>query len=72
MKNKKNKKIIISIGIVLVLLVGIFGFSTRIDLTQEKRYTLTDSTIKTLKAVKKPMMTAMHQKLIWKNCVIIA
>jgi len=33
----KNKKIIISIGIVLVLLVGIFGFSTRIDLTQEKR-----------------------------------
>ena len=56
----KNKKIIISIGIVLVLLVGIFGFSTRIDLTQEKRYTLTDSTIKTLKAVKKPMMIEVY------------
>ena len=56
----KNKKIIISIGIVLVLLVGIFGFSTRIDLTQEKRYTLTDSTIKTLKSVKKPMMIEVY------------
>lgn len=56
-----NKKKIIFIGLVVFLLVGVFGlFSTRFDLTQEKRYTLTDATIKTLKSVKKPLMVEVY------------
>ncbi len=51
-----NKKNLLYILLVLVLLMGSFGlFSKRFDLTQEKRYTLSPSTIKVLQSVKKPL-----------------
>ncbi len=51
-----NKKNLLYILLALVLLMGTFGlFSKRFDLTQEKRYTLSDATIKVLKSVKKPL-----------------
>lgn len=51
-----NKKNLIYSILVLVLLLGTFGiFSMRFDLTQEKRYTLSDATIKVLKSVEKPL-----------------
>ncbi len=51
-----NKKNLIYTILALVLLLGTFGiFSMRFDLTQEKRYTLSDSTIKVLESVEKPM-----------------
>lgn len=51
-----NKKNITFLIIGLVLLMGVFGFiSHRFDLTQEKRYTLSDSTEKILKSVDKPL-----------------
>ena len=51
-----NKKNLIYSILALVLLLGTFGiFSMRFDLTQEKRYTLSDSTIKVLESVEKPM-----------------
>ena len=50
---KKNLKYIIP---AIVLLLGAFGvFSHRFDLTAEKRYTLSDATIATLKSVKEPL-----------------
>lgn len=50
---KKNLKYIIS---AIVLLLGAFGvFSHRFDLTKEKRYTLSDATIATLKSVQEPL-----------------
>jgi len=50
------KKNITGIIILLVFLLGILGiFKFRIDLTQEKRYTLSDNTIKVLESVKKPL-----------------
>ena len=50
-----KKNLIYSI-LALVLLLGIFGiFSMRFDLTQEKRYTLSDATLKVLESVEKPM-----------------
>lgn len=53
MMGKKNIPLII---ITVVLLIGVLGlFKFRLDLTQEKRYTLSDSTIKVLESVKKPM-----------------
>lgn len=56
-----NKKNLIFLGIILFLLVGISGLVfTRFDLTQEKRYTLTDATIKTLKSVKKPLVVEVY------------
>ncbi len=51
-----NKKNIFKIIIAIVLLIGILGiFSHRFDLTQEKRYTLSDATIETLKSVNEPL-----------------
>ncbi len=56
-----NKNKFIYIGILGVLLLGVLGvISTRFDLTQEKRYTLTEATIKTLKSVKKPIMVEVY------------
>ena len=50
---KQNLKYIIP---AILLLLGIFGvFSHRFDLTAEKRYTLSDATIATLKSVKEPL-----------------
>lgn len=51
-----NKKNILHIIFVIILLIGIFGIiSHRFDLTQEKRYTLSESTLKILKSVEKPL-----------------
>ncbi|MDP2454814.1 MULTISPECIES: gliding motility-associated ABC transporter substrate-binding protein GldG [unclassified Kaistella] len=51
-----NKKNLIYSILILVLLLGTFGiFSKRFDLTQEKRYTLSASTVKVLESVKKPL-----------------
>lgn len=50
---KQNLKYIIP---TIFLLLGIFGiFSHRFDLTKEKRYTLSDATVETLKSVKEPL-----------------
>lgn len=50
---KQNLKFIIP---TIILLLGIFGvFSHRFDLTKEKRYTLSEATIATLKSVKDPL-----------------
>ena len=51
-----NKKNIIYLVLALLLVVGVFGlFSARFDLTQEKRYTLNESTVKVLKSVERPL-----------------
>ncbi|WHF52629.1 gliding motility-associated ABC transporter substrate-binding protein GldG [Chryseobacterium gotjawalense] len=51
-----NKKNLLYSIIALFLLMGTFGiFSKRFDLTQEKRYTLSASTVKVLKSVTKPL-----------------
>ena len=51
-----NKKNLIYSILALVLLLGTLGiFSLRFDLTQEKRYTLSDATLKVLESVEKPM-----------------
>lgn len=51
-----NKKNIPYYAILLLLLVGVLGiFKFRIDLTQEKRYTLTETTEKVLSVVKQPL-----------------
>lgn len=56
-----SKKKYIYIGVVIFLLLGAMGVvSNRFDFTQEKRYTLTEATIKTLKSVKKPMMVEVY------------
>lgn len=56
-----NKKNIIYSILALVLLAGVFGiFSKRLDLTQEKRYTLSDSTIKILESVEKPLTVDVY------------
>lgn len=55
---KTNLIYIGGLAILLILTLGIF--STRFDLTQEKRYTLTDATVKTLKSVKSPMMVEVY------------
>lgn len=52
-----NKKNIIYIILSAVLLAGVFGlFRFRADLTKEKRYTLSDATVKVLENVKKPLV----------------
>lgn len=55
-----NKKIIyIVLGAFLLLgTLGVFSF--RLDLTEEKRYTLSDATIKVLKSVKKPLKIEVY------------
>lgn len=56
-----NKKTSIYLVLLVVLLAGVFGlFSMRFDLTQEKRYTLSDSTIKVLQSVKKPLQVDVY------------
>lgn len=51
-----NKKNLIYSILILILLLGTLGiFSQRLDLTQEKRYTLSDATLKVLKSVEKPL-----------------
>jgi len=51
-----KKKPIFYLLFALILILGTFGiFGKRIDLTQEKRYTLSDSTIKVLETVKNPL-----------------
>ncbi|WP_313500831.1 gliding motility-associated ABC transporter substrate-binding protein GldG [Kaistella carnis] len=56
-----NKKTSIYLVLLVVLLAGVFGlFSMRFDLTQEKRYTLSDSTIKALQSVKKPLQVDVY------------
>lgn len=53
---KMNKKNLIYSILILILLLGTLGiFSQRLDLTQEKRYTLSDATLKVLKSVEKPL-----------------
>lgn len=55
----KNKIIYLVVGLILIL--GIIGVSyKRFDLTQEKRYTLSDATVKTLQSVKKPMIIEVY------------
>ncbi len=45
----------------VILLLGTLGiFSSRFDLTNEKRYTLSDSSIKVLKSVKKPLTVEVY------------
>ncbi|MBS1550132.1 MAG: gliding motility-associated ABC transporter substrate-binding protein GldG [Bacteroidetes bacterium] len=56
-----NKQKTILLAVLAVLLLGILGiFKFRIDLTQEKRYTLTDNTMKVLESVKKPLMVDVY------------
>ncbi|MBC7556028.1 MAG: Gldg family protein, partial [Chryseobacterium sp.] len=51
-----NKKKIIYLVLAIILILGVFGaYKFRWDLTREKRYTLSNSTIKVLNSVKKPM-----------------
>ena len=55
---KQNLKYIIP---AIILLLGIFGvFSHRFDLTKEKRYTLSDATVETLKSVKEPLTVEVY------------
>ncbi|WP_304344443.1 gliding motility-associated ABC transporter substrate-binding protein GldG [Chryseobacterium koreense] len=56
-----NKKNISYIILAIVLILGVFGvFSKRFDLTQEKRYTLSESTVKILESVKKPLKVDVY------------
>ncbi len=55
-KNPYIKALIIILPIFVLL--NFFGW--RLDLTKEKRYTLSDSTVKVLKSVKKPMMVEVY------------
>ena len=57
----KNKSLFIYIFLGLILLVGTVGlFSTRIDFTQDQRYTLSNSTKEVLKSVQKPMIVEVY------------
>lgn len=56
-----KKKQILYIILTLLLILGTFGvFSKRFDLTQEKRYTLSEATIKVLESVKKPLTVTVY------------
>lgn len=56
-----NKKQIIYIIVGIFFLLGVFGiFSKRFDLTQEKRYTLSPSTLKILESVDKPLTVDVY------------
>lgn len=58
---KLHKHTIILGLFAIILLLGSLGiFSFRADLTKEKRYTLTDSTVKVLESVKKPMTVEVY------------
>ncbi len=51
-------------SLIFIIIIGILFsvFSFRLDLTKEKRYTLSDTTIKTLKQVKAPMKIKVFLK----------
>ena len=53
MKMKKN---IPALLVLLILILGVIGiFKFRIDLTKEKRYTLSENTVKVLETIEKPL-----------------
>ncbi len=55
----QNNITVIIVGVVALL--GILGiFQARFDLTEEKRYTLNEATIKTLESVKKPLVIDVY------------
>lgn len=59
MQNIKKHSVLILI--ILITLLGALGvFQFRWDLTSEKRYTLSDATIKTLKNIKKPLKIEVY------------
>ena len=55
-----RKNIVFFIFLILIFLGAIGIFQFRIDLTQEKRYTLSPSTIKVLKSIKKPLKVDVY------------
>lgn len=57
--NLKSPFVILLIGTFVVALVLAFS-GIRLDLTKEKRYTLSDSTIKVLKSVQKPLTVDVY------------
>lgn len=62
-KNKLKKSNLIVLALLIVTLLGSFGwFNHRFDLTNEKRYTLSDATVKILKDIKKPMKIKVYLK----------
>ena len=55
------KKNIIFISVLTITFLGILGiFQSRWDLTAEKRYTLSESTISILKNIKKPLKVDVY------------
>lgn len=56
-----KKQNIIYLLVVTLFLLGAFGFfSTRLDLTQEKRYTLSPASIKVLESIQNPLMVDVY------------
>lgn len=56
-----NKKNILYLFLALILILGLFGvFKFRWDLTKEKRYTLSNATVKVLESVKHPMTIEVY------------
>lgn len=56
-----KKEIIIKIIVGAILLLGAVGiFSKRFDLTSEKRYTLSDATVKVLQSVQEPVLVDVY------------
>lgn len=55
-----RKNIVFFIFLILIFLGAIGIFQFRIDLTQEKRYTLSPSTVKVLKSIKKPLKVDVY------------
>ncbi len=56
-----KKKNILYIILAVILVLGVAGiFSFRLDLTQEKRYTLSESSEKVIRSVKKPLMVEVY------------
>lgn len=55
-----TKKIIYIVAGIILLLGTLGVFSFRIDLTEEQRYTLSDTTVKVLKSVKKPLKIKVY------------
>lgn len=56
--NKRNIIYLVLITIALLGSLGVFAF--RLDLTEEKRYTLSESTLKILKSVDKPLQVDVY------------
>lgn len=61
MKMKMQKNTVLYIIAAVILLLGAYGlFSFRLDLTEEKRYTLSESSQEVLKSVDKPLMVEIY------------